>query len=85
MGTAYNHPSDLRDIARYTAQMRDCSMQRALLAEKRRLAMVQHFDDGVTIAAMARAMGITEAAVAKVIKNGPTGVVRARQSAVQGI
>ncbi|MFJ4029005.1 hypothetical protein ACIPWF_16650 [Paenarthrobacter sp. NPDC089989] len=81
--TRFN-PTVLRDIAEYTAEIRACALQRALIAEKRRLALIKHSHNGVSIAAMARAMGVTEAAVAKILKNGPTGVVRARATAGEG-
>lgn len=62
----------LRDIAGYTSQMRVLEEQRAVLGEKRRLALVRHYNAGVKIASMARAMGVSEAAVNKLIKNGPS-------------
>lgn len=62
----------LRDIAGYTSQMRVLEEQRAAIAEKRRLALVRHYNSGVKIASMARAMGVSEAAVNKLVKGGPS-------------
>lgn len=62
----------LRDIAGYTSQMRVLEEQRAAIAEKRRLAIVRHYNAGTKIASMARAMGVSEAAVNKLVKGGPS-------------
>lgn len=72
---------ELRDIAGYTAQIRVLEEQRAALAEKRRLAIVRHHNEGVRIATMARAMNISEAAVNKLLKSGPSAKA-ARRGAV---
>ena len=65
-------PAVLRDIAGYTTQIRVHEEKRAELAEKRRLAVIRHHQNGISKAAMARAMGITETAVTKILEGGPS-------------
>lgn len=72
MSRTKSDPPVLRDIAGYTAQIRVHEEQRADLAEHRRIAILLHHQNGVSKAAMARAMGVTETAVTKIIGNGPS-------------
>jgi DNA-directed RNA polymerase specialized sigma24 family protein len=68
----------LADIAGFTAQIRHFQDQRAETAEKRRKAVIRHHGNGVSLAAMARAMGVSEAAVNKMVHSGPSQKAAAR-------
>lgn len=63
---------NLTDIAGYTAQIRHLQDQRAQVAEQRRKAVIRHHGNNVSLAAMARAMGVSEAAVNKMVHAGPS-------------
>ena len=63
---------NLTDIAGYTAQIHHLQDQRAQVAETRRKAVIRHHGNGVSLAAMARAMGVSEAAVNKMVHAGPS-------------
>jgi DNA-directed RNA polymerase specialized sigma24 family protein len=63
---------NLTDIAGYTAQIRHLQDQRAKIAEQRRKAVIRHHGKGVSLASMARAMGVSEAAVNKMLHAGPS-------------
>ena len=69
---------NLTDLAGYTAQIRHLQDQRAAVAEQRRKAVIRHHGKGVSLAAMARAMQVSEAAVNKMLHAGPSQKAAAR-------
>ena len=75
-------PSVLRDFAGLTAQINSLSEQRAQIAEKRRKVALKHHQNGVSIHDLAEAAGLSEAAVSKILKGGPS--VRVRQASQSG-
>jgi hypothetical protein len=60
------------DIAGYTAEIRHLEEKRAIVAEKRRGAVLRHAANGHSDAAMARATGLSEPAISKIRKGGPS-------------
>jgi DNA-directed RNA polymerase specialized sigma24 family protein len=69
---------NLTDIAGYTSEIRNLQDQRAVKAEQRRKAVIRHHGNGVSLAEMARAMGVSEAAVNKMVHSGPSQRAAAR-------
>jgi hypothetical protein len=63
----------LRDVAGYSAQIRQLEEQRAVIAEKRRLAAIRHWNTGeVTLTALAKAMGVSQPMASKIVHEGPS-------------
>jgi len=81
--TAQRTEPNLNDIAGYTAQIRHLQDQRALVAEQRRKAVIRHHGKGVSLASMARAMNVSEAAVNKMLHGGPSQKAATRTTAAK--